>query len=395
MGRKIIKKNKIAFFDFPGHPFVHDLTKELSRNKELDVYHLYNPKQLGPKSNFKNKSNEIIIKIPKKFSRNFYIRFFDEIIYSIQSFLRLFILKPDVLIVSSFPLIPLFFISLLKPFLRVKLIFWMQDIQSVAIVKILSRVKNPLVKPIASMFYFFESFSIKKSDSVIMITDDFKNYFVNELQNKKTYVINNWGSLKNIKPLKKDNNFTKKYNLEDSFNILYSGTLGYKHNPDVIIKLAKDLKQRRENIKIIIVSEGPVVDYIKREKQKFDLNNILILPFQDFEIFSEVLASSEVNLVLLEKDSSDFCVPSKFLSILCAGKIPIVNVSSSNLVSKIISDHQCGISFKNQKELSHIVCDVMENYNDYLYLGVNGRKYAENNFDLIKIKNEFLKIIQL
>lgn len=395
MGRKIIKKNKIAFFDFPGHPFVHDLTKELSRNKELDVYHLYNPKQLGPKSNFKNKSNEIIIKIPKKFSRNFYIRFFDEIIYSIQSFLRLFILKPDVLIVSSFPLIPLFFISLLKPFLRVKLIFWMQDIQSVAIVKILSRVKNPLVKPIASMFYFFESFSIKKSDSVIMITDDFKNYFVNELQNKKTYVINNWGSLKNIKPLKKDNNFTKKYNLEDSFNILYSGTLGYKHNPDVIIKLAKDLKQRRKKIKIIIVSEGPVVDYIKREKQKFDLNNILILPFQDFEIFSEVLASSEVSLVLLEKDSSDFCVPSKFLSILCAGKIPIVNVSSSNLVSKIISDHQCGISFKNQKELSHIICDVMENYNDYLYLGVNGRKYAENNFDLIKIKNEFLKIIQL
>lgn len=394
MGTKTIKKSqKIVFFDFPGHPFVHDLTRSLSKNKSNKIYHLYNPKQLGPKSNFSNNKFEKIITIPKKFSRNFYIRFFDELVYSFYCIYHLFKIKPDVLIVSSMPLIPLGAISITKKIMSFNLVFWVQDIQSLAIERILSRRKNMLAKIISKIFYTIECLAIKSSDSVILITEDFIKFFAKELKSKKVYVINNWGSFETINPKIKNNSFTIEHKINDSFNILYSGTLGYKHNPDILLNLSIYLQKKKMNAKLIIISEGPVVDYLKSKSKKMCLKNIVFLPFQDFDIFPEVLSSSEASLVLLEKDSSDFCVPSKFLSILCAQRIPIVNTDKNNLVSKIIKKHDCGIIASDQDQINKSVESLVKNYESFKYLGDNGYKYAKQNFRINYITKEFEKII--
>ena len=57
----MISKSKIIVFDFPGHPFQYELSENLCLFDNLDIYHLYNAKQLGPKSSFKKK---------KKFKRH-------------------------------------------------------------------------------------------------------------------------------------------------------------------------------------------------------------------------------------------------------------------------------------------------------------------------------------
>ncbi len=391
MEQKIINNKKIVFFDFPGHPFVHDLTKELSKNNS--IYHLYNPKQLGPKSNFNSNVNEIIIEIPQKFSRNFYIRFFDEIRYSFLCIYKVNKIKPDVLICSSLPLIPLFFISFLKRFSKFKMIFWMQDIQYVAIHKILKRYNNPITFFVSKLFQYLESFAVKNSNALILITEDFKKYFDNDIKTKKTFVINNWGSFNNIKPLSKINKFSEINKVDKSFNILYSGTLGYKHNPDLLISLSEKLKENHSNVKLLIVSEGPAVEYIRNKAKKNHLSNIIFLPFQDFNLFPQVLASAELSLVLLESDSSEFCVPSKFLSIICAGRIPIVNVDKKNLVAKIIIENECGIVVENEQDLYSQVDDLINNYDKFKYLSDNGVFYAKNNFDIKKIALRFEKII--
>ncbi len=394
MGRKIIeKKQRVIFFDFPGHPFVHDLTKKLSKSKDLEIYHLYNPEQLGPKSDFKTNEQEIIVEVPQKISRNFYIRFFNEIQYVFKCYKQILKIKPTIMVCSSIPLVPMFFISFLKKIFSIKIIFWIQDVQYIAINRILKRYKNPLLTYISYLFQKLETFSVKSSDALILITEDFKQFFRNEIEDKRVFIINNWGSLENIKPMNKKNNFSIKNNISNSFNILYSGTLGYKHNPDVIVSLAKTLKEKFENVRLIIVSEGPVVEYLMKESNKFNLDNIIFLPFQDFELFPQVLASSELSLVLLEDDSSDFCVPSKFLSILCAERIPIVNISKKNLVSKIIYDNRCGVVVENKFDLNDKVENIIQNFDDYKHLGENGYKYAKDNFDIDIISKKFIKIL--
>ena len=136
-----------------------------------------------------------------------------------------------------------------------------------------------------------------------------------------------------------------------------------------------------------------MVDYIKSESKKNKLNNIIFLPFQDFNIFPEVLASADVSLVMLEKSAGQFSVPSKLLSILCSGRIPILHVSKNNLSSRIVINNNCGFSLDNQSELNNRILDIYQNKDQYSQIALNARKYAEENFDIKIISKKFLDII--
>lgn len=388
------KTNKVIVFDFPGHPFQYELSEKLSLFDNLNIYHLYNAKQLGPKSSFKKKNNLNVIQVNKSFSKNFYFRFFDEIFYSFLICFQIIKIKPNSIISSNCPLIPQFFIYLLCNALNVKFIFWLQDIISIAAKEILKKQKNFFQKIVSSVFFKIEFFILRNSNHVITISDDFNRILIEHgVKNDNITCIPNWAPLKDIPQKKKINSFSTKYNLENSFNILYSGTLGFKHNPDVIIELSKFMINNKINAKIVMISEGPAIEYLKSESKKNDLQNIIFLPFQDFNIFPDVLASADISLVMLEKSAGQFSVPSKLLSILCSGRIPLVYVSKNNLSARIVTDHECGFSVDSNKELNEMVQSIYQNFSNYQYIAENARSYAEKNFDIDVISEKFRKII--
>lgn len=388
------KKTKVVVFDFPGHPFQYELSEKLSLFDNFNIYHLYNAKQLGPKSSFKKKNNLSVIQVNKSFSKNFYIRFFDEIFYSFLISYQIIKIRPNSIISSNCPLIPQFFIYLLCNVLNVKFIFWLQDIISIAAKEILKKQKNFFQKIVSSIFFKIEFFILRNSDHVITISDDFDEILIEHgVKNDNITCIPNWAPLKDIPQKKKINSFSTKYNLENSFNILYSGTLGFKHNPDVIIELSKFMINNKINAKIVMISEGPAIEYLKSESKKNNLQNIVFLPFQDFNIFPDVLASADISLVMLEKSAGQFSVPSKLLSILCSGRIPLVYVSKNNLSARIVTNHECGFSVDSNKELNEMVQSIYKNFSNYQYIAENARSYAEKNFDIDIISEKFRKII--
>jgi len=386
---------KIVFFDYSGHPFVHDLSKKFSLNKNDKIFHLYNPEQLGPKANFSINENEKIIKVRGKFSRNFYKKFIYEFIYGIKAVYYLKKINPDIVITANMPIPSVYLVSLSKKFIKFKFIFWLQDLTSIAARNILKRKRNILRKPISFLFHHLEFSSLKRSEKIITITEDFNKFLIsNNISSHKIHCIPNWAPINDLNVHPKVNEFSKKYSITNSLNIFYSGTLGYKHNPDVLIELASFLNEKKlKNARIVVVSEGPVVDYLKQKALEYELENILFLPFQKFEIFSKVLASSDCNIVMLEDDSSEFCVPSKFLSILCSKRIPIVYVKDNNLIVRVIKEYQCGIHVKNQTELNKAINDIYLKKINTKLLSSNARKYAEKYFNIEKIYEDFSTII--
>tara|TARA_Y100000816_G_scaffold128963_1_gene90896 strand:- start:531 stop:1706 length:1176 start_codon:yes stop_codon:yes gene_type:complete len=390
----VISKSKIIVFDFPGHPFQYELSENLSLFDNLDIYHLYNAKQLGPKSSFKKKKDLSVIQVNKSFSKNFYIRFFDEILYSFLICHQIIKIKPNSIISSNCPLIPQFFIYFLCKVLKINFIFWLQDIISIAAKEILKKQKNFFQNIVSTIFFKIEFFILRNSNHVITISNDFDKILIkNGIDKNNITCIPNWAPLKDIPQKKKINSFSLENNLEDSFNILYSGTLGFKHNPDVIINLSKFLINKKINAKIVMISEGPAVEYLKKQSKKNKLQNIIFLPFQNFDIFPEVLATADISLVMLEKSAGQFSVPSKLLSILCSGRIPLVYVSSSNLSARIVTNHKCGFSVDSNEELNEMVQLIYENFSSYQYIADNARNYAEKNFDINIIAEKFKKII--
>ena len=204
----------------------------------------------------------------------------------------------------------------------------------------------------------------------------------------------NWAPLDEISVKDKVNDWSLSHGIEKTFNYIYSGTLGLKHNPDVLVALARRFKNNK-NIRVIVITEGESNKYLNKLKIKENLDNFVIMKFQDYSVMPMVLGAADVLITLLGEDAGKFSVPSKVLTYLCAKRPLLLSVPKENLSAKIVKKHECGIVV-DPKELEEFCAQAEKLYlDDELRnkLGKNARKYAERNFNISKIANKFEKLI--
>ena len=80
---------------------------------------------------------------------------------------------------------------------------------------------------------------LKRSDHVVIITEDFMPILDQaNIKKEKIHLIHNWAPLEELPLQPKDNDWAREHGLHDKLCFLYSGTLGLKHNPKLILKLA-------------------------------------------------------------------------------------------------------------------------------------------------------------
>ena len=207
--------------------------------------------------------------------------------------------------------------------------------------------------------------------------------------NTKSYVIPNWAPINQIPYYEyKDFDWINKNNLGNKFIIMYSGTMGMKHNPKVITYAAQALQDT--NIHFVIISEGTGFDYLKKNQS----DNITLLPLQPFKKLPKILSCSDLLLTILEKDAGIYSVPSKVWSYFCSKRPSIFVVPENNLVSKIGKKYNTSIVVKDDIELVNKIKEIKNDDKLLSDLAINSRKYAENFFNIDKISNNFLNIIK-
>ena len=114
--------------------------------------------------------------------------------------------------------------------------------------------------------------------------------------------------------------------------ILYSGTLGLKHDPGVIVQLASNPRPY-EDVEIVVVS--------KAEGQTGSAGGATRRAWPTFACFLPAVrcpagrAGKHILLTLLDADAGAFSVPSKVLSYLCAGRALLAAVPSDNLAAEV------------------------------------------------------------
>lgn len=75
------------------------------------------------------------------------------------------------------------------------------------------------------------------------------------------YLIENWAPVEDIRVYARDSEWSKAHLRPASFCAIYSGTLGYKHNAE-LLELARSLEGD-----VIVYSEGEAVEAFKRRAQ--------------------------------------------------------------------------------------------------------------------------------
>lgn len=276
-----------------------------------------------------------------------------------------------------------------------RFIFWLQDLLGVGIRNNLNK-KIPFLGDLVGHFYIgLEHRLLRQSRAVVVITDDFVPICQNaEVALENIHVVHNWAPLDEVPVAEKENDWSRAHGLDRTFNLIYSGTLGMKHNPQLLILLAKKFIPVTD-VRVVVISEGIGAEFLTTEKTRLGLDNLVLLGFQPFEQVPLVQGAADVLVAILEPDAGFFAVPSKVLTYLCACRPLLLAVPPENLAARIVTDRHAGIVAAPRDEEAFVrgAERLWQDRALRMEMAKNGRRYAEATFDIETIADRFEKII--
>jgi glycosyltransferase involved in cell wall biosynthesis len=235
-----------------------------------------------------------------------------------------------------------------------------------------------------------------RANKIVSITPDFIP-FLKRLgaPDDKITVIENWAPIDEIVPLPRENNWKREQGLSGKRIVLYSGTLGLKHNPLLLSNAAAHfLALGLDDVCMVVATQGLGADFLNAEAKTRNLHNLVVLPWQPYGRLPEVLSSADVLTAIIEPDAGLFSVPSKILSCFCAGRPVVAAIPADNLAAKNITRARAGFVVEPDDEggfltqLDRVLGDPVLAQQ----MGDNGRAYAEKAFDIQAIAARFLAL---
>ena len=302
---------------------------------------------------------------------------------------------PDIVLSANTPLDAQKLIQIACREVGAKFIFWMQDIIGLATKKALSSSIPILGSLIGDHYLRLERSLVQASDEVVVISADFLDYLQGRGSDiELIHVIPNWAPLEEIPMLPRDNPWSRAHDLSDKFVFLYTGVLGLKHDPRMILSLAESFDQQPD-VRVVVVSEGPFADALKSAMRSNGLDNLILIPYQPAEVYPEMLSSADVLMTILKPDASVYSVPSKVYTYMCAARPQLLSISASNPVAKQVIENQMGlVSDPGDVDawLGNAYALYQNRYNNH-QMGHNARDYAEAHFDIQHIADLFEAIM--
>lgn len=274
-------------------------------------------------------------------------------------------------------------------------VHWLQDIISLAMKTVLTAKLGAAGQAVTAYYAWREARLLRASDAVIAITDDFFRALSGvSLDPARCHTVPNWAPLDELPVLPKDNDWARAHGIAGKRVLLYSGSMGLKHNPRLIVAAAEALAGD-PGVAIVVVAEGVGADFLAEAKRQKKLDNLTLLPYQRIELLPQVLAASDVLTAFVDAEASDFCVPSKVLTYLCAGRAVLLAIPRNNLAARIVGEHGLGATVAPDDCVGYraAVIKLLEDQGRRQISAANARAYAERNFEIGAIADRFEAIL--
>ena len=270
-------------------------------------------------------------------------------------------------------------------------VFWLQDVYSQAIDRLVGRRIPIGGRALSRWFARMEGSLLRHADAVIAISDDFRPHLdAWRVPEEKVTIQPNWAPLDDVKPLPKSNSWSQVHGLDRVPVLLYSGTLGRKHDPSLLISLADAFPDAR----IVVVAEGTGVEVLRAAGRTRP--NLMQLPLQPIEKLPLVLATADVLVALLEPDASVFSVPSKVLTYMTAGRAILAAIPAVNLAARTIIDAEAGQVAEpgDAGWFTRAARSLMDDPAVREAAGRAGRAYADATFEIGPIADRFEGVLE-
>ncbi|MFI8190795.1 glycosyltransferase family 4 protein [Streptomyces sp. NPDC085946] len=386
---------KILAHDYSGHPFQAQLSRELARRGH-EVVHSTCAAYVSGKGNLAGDAagglRFVTIGAGTVLKKDAYLRrLFQETRLGVELARQVRRERPDVALLGNLPVPALAVTALAAGALRVPWVLWHQDVTAVALRSFAAAGVSKLMGVAARVLGQGEKWAARRASAIVVIADSFVRVHREWGTAGKVTVIPNWAPLDEIRPVARANPWSAEHGLDGVRTVLYSGTLGLKHHPVLLVRLAEALRRQGERVRLVVVNEGPAVPVLTQAAAARGVD-LTLLPFQPYERLPEVLGSGDVLVVLLAADAGAFSVPSKTLSYLCAGRPVLGLMPRDNLAATLLRRAGSAVFPPEESALDDAAAWVREVLADPVRaesLGKESRALAEREFALERCASRF------
>jgi glycosyltransferase involved in cell wall biosynthesis len=162
----------------------------------------------------------------------------------------------------------------------------------------------------------------------------------------KIEVIHNWSPVEMESPLAQHtaNPLRAEWNLVQKFVVGYSGNFGRAHDFGTVLDAAAALRDLPE-LHFLFVGAGAQRAWVEARVAELGLTNVSFQPYQPLDRLALSLSVPDVHLVSLKPELEGLIVPSKFYSVLAAGR-PVLFVGDPKAeMARRIDETGCGLGF--------------------------------------------------
>lgn len=275
---------------------------------------------------------------------------------------------------------------------NIPFVYCLQDIFPDSLVNAKMTSKGSLIWKIGRKI---EDYTYKNADEIITISDAFKQNIIKKGANEdKIHVIPNWIDTSEVFPVARDiNPLFDRYKLDrNKFYICYSGNIGHSQNMNLLLDVAKRIKD--EEVCFVVIGDGVArIDMEKRIAAE-NISNVILLPFQPYEEIANVFSLGDVGLIISKPGIGGSSVPSKTWSIMAAEKPILASFDQESELSILIKNVECGIVCPagDQESLVNAITKLKkENSSE---MGIKGKIYVTSEISKKKCVEKYLNILK-
>ncbi len=391
---------RIVVHDYSGHPGQAQLSRALAQRGD-DVTHQHCPSYTTGKGSLQHAPGDPAtltfesVAMDGTFAKySAFTRLRQELHYGRTAGRRIAAKDPSVAVISNVPLIAHAVLARHLSRRGVPMVFWHQDIYSEAI-GVAARRRLPVLGRFVARFADrLERNVARRSAAVVAISPTFRERLTQWGVADKTTVVRNWAPLDELPIRPADNEWKRRMGLDGHPVVLYSGTLGLKHDPSVLALIARQLRVTHPAARVVVVSEGKGRDWLEAWKADQGADNLVLLDFQPYEDLPDMMASADLLVAILEPDASKFSVPSKVLTYLCSSRAILGVLPPDNSVAEILSTYGAGqvVAPADRDKVAHEVALLLDDPGLRWSMGRAGRRYAESTFSPEVAADRFLEV---
>jgi len=244
---------------------------------------------------------------------------------------------------------------------------------------------------LVSLWEKIHRWALRKAKVIVVLGEDMKRLVASKgIDEDKIKVVRLGASIDESLMAPRQHPKTLELRCGFSFTVFHGGNLGFYGAWETLIDAARCLNE--EDIGFIFIGDGAAKGKI--EKLASSCKNVRFMPFRPANEISYVMAAGDLHVVAIKRGLEGMVVPSKFYSILSAGRPVLALAPESSDVAQIVGQEQCGIVVNpdSPEALAKAILDIKAQPEKLQMMGRRARS-AARKYNKKKGIERFAKLI--